>query len=136
MASCITLTSVKALRITVGHLWTRRRHASSIAAADDGAREDAAPTLKQKIRAKARRLRKQLRGVFTAAFVVTSIFFLRTMVGGLDCSTVGYGEDAKLFMDREPATECNIDDPRIDQWSTMSPNFPNALASILRQITS
>jgi len=102
---------VQALRITVGHLWTRRRHASSIAAADDGAREDAAPTLKQKIRAKARRLRKQLRGVFTAAFVVTSIFFLRTMVGGLDCSTVGYGEDAKLFMDREPATECNIDDP-------------------------
>ena len=37
-----------------------------------------------------------------------SIFFLRTMVGGLDCSE---NLDAKHYMDKEPATECSTDDP-------------------------
>ena len=64
--------------------------------------------LKQKIKAKAARLKKQSRGIATAFFVVASIFFLRTMVGGIDCSM---NLDGKYYMDREPKTECNTDDP-------------------------
>ena len=53
------------------------------------------------------RVKKQVRDVVTGSFVVASIFFLRTMVGGVDCSM---NLDGKLYMDREPATECNTVD--------------------------
>ena len=65
-------------------------------------------SLRAKIGRKAARLKKQAKGVCTGSYVVASIFYLRTMVGGLDCSE---NADRKYYMDKEPATECNTDDP-------------------------
>jgi hypothetical protein len=54
-----------------------------------------------------RRLWRRLPSIFTTSFIVGSVFFMRTMVGGIDCSR---SIDGKFYMDREPVVECNRND--------------------------
>jgi len=63
-------------------------------------------TLGQKLKARTKQLIAKSTGVLCTAFVVFSIFFLRTMVGGLDCSRDGDSASSRRFLDKEPQTAC------------------------------
>ena len=68
-------------------------------------------TLGQKLRAKRRQITSKIAGIACTALVVASIFFLRTMVGGVDCSLQ---LDGDMYLDREPETRCDREERRPD----------------------
>lgn len=68
-------------------------------------------TLKQKLGKKKKQIVSKIAGILCTALVVAAIFFLRTMVAGLDCSLM---QDGRMYLDKEPQTLCETDVPNDD----------------------